>query len=239
MYKIRASYEFIVLLIVFLLVFMAASVWGVNQYTRLYFENRDLRAKIAGLSRALNEYDHQSQVLSQYQQLVHELGKVDRRESGGKTDGSATQEAVATPLAADKPPEPAAAEIAAREPNDPEVDAIRFSLTPDAGNTSVRYEFNLRKIAQGAEPVSGYLFVVLTRGDATPPTLVPYPDVPLKDGVPTDVKRGTRFSIRHGKMVQGKIDGLEEAAKFDKAWVLAFDEDGRIIMKKLLPPKGD
>jgi len=83
------------------------------------------------------------------------------------------------------------------------------------------------------------LFIILTNLKTDPPTRVVYPEVELKDGEPANYRRGIQFSIRHGKMVQGRIRGLTQASGFTEAHVCAYSEDGRLLMKKRLALEND
>jgi hypothetical protein len=250
MYTVDVSPKMLALGAVFFIIFVVLSVAVINRFTDLYLENQQLQLRVDRLAQTLEDYQYQSQVLTQYQKLVNELNKVDQKKgaadtpapekteevdeddsaaaNGEKTDqeiqpGDSVTETSANPM-----------ETALATPANPTLDVDKLSLVPNEGNASVRFQFTLKNIHPENKTVSGYLFIVLANGSTDPPRLAAYPDVALKEGSPADYKKGTLFSIKHGKTVKGQIDKLEQAVEYDQAWILAYSEEGELLMKKHL-----
>lgn len=254
-YSADVSGRFLLILFVFAAIFATAGVTAINRYVDLYFENQALKLKIARLSRSLDEYQFQSQVLNQYNQLVSELNKVEQNgpdtpgEAPGDqppaadgaqaaaeppADSTATAPAETAPadaVAQDNGPEPAA-EV--RTPENSPVDAVELNLTPENKNTVLNFKFRLSNVTETNKSIAGYLVVVLVNNKVDPPVLASYPDVSFKDGLPADYRQGTQFSISYGKTVRGKITKLTRAQDFTQAWIYVYSQDGKLILRKLL-----
>ena len=109
-----------------------------------------------------------------------------------------------------------------------------LSVNPESNDTAIRFQFHLRNIHPENKTVTGYLIVVLTNPNTTPPEMAAYPGVNLNEELQANYKKGTLFSIRHGKMVKGRVSNLTNAKDFTQAWVYVFSEKGEPLYKSLL-----
>ena len=250
MYSVDVSPKMLAVGGVFFLIFMVLSVAVINRFTDLYLENKKLLQRVERLTQTVDDYQYQSQVLTQYQKLVDELNKVDQKKdtveaeatkkglAGGEGVSAAPKDEPTGPVAqADGPTVETAADTMAAivpTPAQPPLDVEKLSLVPDEGTDTVSFQFILNNIDPKNKTISGYLFIVLTNSSTNPPRLAAYPEVELKDGLPADYKKGTLFSIRHGKTVKGQIEHLDKAIDYQHAWILAFSEGGELLMKKHL-----
>jgi hypothetical protein len=257
MYTTDLSPRLLILSLLFFIAFAVLGVTSINRYAALSLENEALEQKLADRERRLAQYaGRPRRVLEQYARLEDELNRSEQPGLEEVEQGEAQGDAEAAGRDADESaaeePEPSgrSEEAAAGDnppslyqnvtgdlgaPEKPPVDADRLSVMAGHDNKSLRFQYSLSNIDPGDDPVSGYLFLILANEDTNPPTTATYPEVELADGLPADFTKGTVFSIRHGKTVRGRFKGLENASGFDKAWVLAFDNEGRILMKKKLP----
>jgi hypothetical protein len=245
-FSMDISGRMILLTFLFAVVYVVFSVVIINRYWELKYEYRNLRQRAATLDRTLDEYQFQSQVLNQYHQLVQQLNQVE----DGEEPAPAEEKVAAVrpePVQESRPqtPAPAAPEedqsgVPGEEPpENPVVDAMELSLDPSRNGRSLSFRFRIANIHPDNKEVSGYLFVVVETLSEGLPHLAPYPEVELQDGDPADYRRGTAFSIKYGKSVRGRIDGLKKADEYTQAWVYIYDDDGELIMKKLLSTEND
>lgn len=242
-YRVNVSGRMLLFFFLFMLAFTILSVMVMNRYVKLYFEKQDLAAQLTEANRELKELQFGSQVLSQYKELAKVMDETEAKEA--KETETETQPPPPAPEEA-KPAEPEAAAPAAAETSAPEdtgpkppenspVDAVKLTLFAENNGSAVRFQYSLTNIHPDNKTVAGYLFIVLVNDKMNPPGLAPYPEVPLENGNPTDYKKGTAFSIRHGKTVRGVVDNLSDGANYNKGWVFAYSEEGELILKKLLP----
>lgn len=254
-YTTRVSGKLVLFAGLFLAVFIAFSVWVINNTLDIYFENQVLKVDLAAARKTLEEYQFQSQVLTQYNQLVTELENTDpdlknvapkeiEEEASGTVKKS---EAAMEPVVSesektmnDEDPARQEKDIVKTEagpqaPENPPVDAIQLTLRPERSNSSVSFQYNLRNITPDNEAVSGYVFFVLTNPGDDKGAPAVFPEVEFVNGQPSDYKKGTQFSIRHGKTVRGRLDGLNDAEKYNNAWVYAYSDEGELILKKNIP----
>ncbi len=255
-YSLDVSARFLVVFGLFALVFAVVAVLAINQYINLSYQNRELRARVDKLTRSLEEFQFQSQVLSHYNVLVSELNKVEQGKQG-KDALPGSQEAAApaagnagsTPSVTEPEPvddasdrnadEPAgqAEALAAAAPDTPEnppIDVTDFSVDPEKGGKALRFKLSLRNIDPGNKAVAGYLTLVLVNQKDNSAAVATYPEVDIKDGLPADFRKGTQFSISYGKTVRGRIEKLEDAGNFTEGWVFVYSQDGKILLKKNL-----
>jgi len=235
-YSADVSAKYLLVLLIFAMVFAVFAVLIINRYVDLYFESRELRHKTARLSRLVEEYKFQSQVLTQYNRLASELNKVEQKKP------------FSAPTSEPQTPEEEAvkAEVRTGEstikpelkiPDKPPVDAVNFSIKPEKNNTALSFQLELQNIHPANRNISGYLVVALVNAQVNPPRLAVYPEVEFKNGAPADYKKGTQFSISYGKIVQGQVDKLENAQDFNQAWVFIYDDEGKLLQYKLLKIK--
>ncbi|MFO7985534.1 MAG: hypothetical protein R6U38_06685 [Desulfatiglandaceae bacterium] len=67
---------------------------------------------------------------------------------------------------------------------------------------------------------------------STPPEYFTYPTLALKDGLPVNVEDGEYFRIRNYRTIRGQYSLESEAVAPDALKILAYDDSGRLIMKK-------
>lgn len=237
-YSADVSGRYLFLLAVFAVVFAVLSVMVINRFADLYFENQRLQRQVTRMTRTLDKREFQSQVVNQYHLLASELNKTDQKKQP-QAPGAGKVSASAPALVPTEPEEPAGAaeptqKTSPETPENPPVDAENLYLRAESGGRALRFRFHLRNIHPGNKTVTGYLFAILTNPGTSPATRAVYPEVELKDGEPVNYRRGIQFSIRHGKMVQGRISGITQASGFTEAHVCAYSEDGGLMMKKRL-----
>ncbi|MFH1135958.1 MAG: hypothetical protein V1816_07715 [Pseudomonadota bacterium] len=241
-YSVDISAGWLVFFFSFMACFTLLSILTINWAANLFWENKKLEDELRRTSRALEEYQFQSQVLYQYQQLVEELNK---------TEGSEKKEVAAKPVRPvteieqsaeeQEPPSSAGAGTATKAEgleNSP-IEALKLTVQAESDNAALRFQFSLRNVHPDNKGIGGYLFIVIANMKSNPPVLIPYPDVALANGDPVDYKKGTLFNIRYGKTVRGKVKNLTKAGDFTQAWIFAYSETGELILKSLLTAEHD
>ena len=241
-YSADASAGWLIFFFVFMASFTVLSVMAINWASDLFWENRDLKEQLRRTTRALEEYQFQSQVLFQYQQLVEELNKTEvSNEDKPLVEAAKPETEIEQSAEEQEPVGEEEAGLAAKNEGvgTSPIEASKLTVQSENGNTALRFQFSLRNVHPDNKGVSGYLFIVMANTKTDPPVLIPYPDVDLENGDPVNYKKGTLFSIRYGKTVRGKVKNLSNASDFSQAWVFAYSEDGELILKSLLTAQND
>ncbi len=92
--------------------------------------------------------------------------------------------------------------------------------------------FKLINRFKGNKNHSGYIFLIASNNEIIPGLYSSWPLAELLAGMPKDYKKGYRFSIRYLKNIKGRINQPEAGPKFNRVDLIAYSEDGNILMKK-------
>jgi len=126
-------------------------------------------------------------------------------------------------------------ETAAAKDKRPPVSVSDLVLHPDELNHSISFSFNLRKLNEKIDLVSGYLIIVLKSRQINPPRLVVFPSsIKIINGAPSNFRRGQQFAIRYGKMVKGVIKRIKNPKSFNTATIFAYSFQGELLLKKTI-----
>jgi len=89
--------------------------------------------------------------------------------------------------------------------------------------------FRLARAKPDRRQLAGYLFIIAATA-SDPPRFWTYPkQVPLKDGVPVDHKRGWAFKVRNYRMFEGNFS-IGSAETPSLLSILAYDTSGELIL---------
>jgi len=108
-----------------------------------------------------------------------------------------------------------------------EFDVTRINLGLD-----FEFSFNLINRSSGKHTLAGYIFVVASNNEVKPEIYESWPRVENLSGMPKDFKKGTKFAIRYMRNVKGRINQPDIGPKFNRVDLIAYSEDGNIIMKR-------
>ena len=108
-----------------------------------------------------------------------------------------------------------------------EFDVRRLNLDLD-----FEVSFKLINRSGRTEKMLGYLFIVAGNSEVVPQVFAAWPPVSVVSGIPEDYKKGTDFAIRYLKPVKGRISQPDIGSKFNRVDVLAYSDDGKLLMKK-------
>ncbi len=92
--------------------------------------------------------------------------------------------------------------------------------------------FKLINRTQGKKKITGYLYVIASNNDVKPEIYCPWPPVKLISGIPNDFKKGSKFAISYLKHIKCRIDQPAIGSKFNRVDLIAYSDDGNIIMKR-------
>ena len=109
-----------------------------------------------------------------------------------------------------------------------------FIVKKARSNKDLLVRFDIRKISNKPGDVAGRIFTVLRPGNASEEQLLVVPSTPLKNGIPSEYKKGQYFSIAHFKPVKFKIKNQESPDFFKKASIFIFNDKEELIFEKLI-----
>jgi len=106
----------------------------------------------------------------------------------------------------------------------------QFTITKDGGGLLV--QFDIRNSSNSLGDVSGRIFVILKPDNNFEDQWLVVPAAPLKNGVPSEYKKGQYFSIAHFKPVRFKITNKDDPGFFKKASIFIFNEQADLIFQQ-------
>jgi hypothetical protein len=112
------------------------------------------------------------------------------------------------------------------------VDINDLKATRDGSTLHVSFRIFNKQTDE--EPIGGYIFVLASVKDSEKSEVWIYPNTPIKDGVPVDYRKGTRFFIQRFRTIAGTytlnkvIDGPLILQ------LLVFDRNGILILRKMI-----
>jgi len=110
----------------------------------------------------------------------------------------------------------------------------KFTVKKDGRNGDLLVRFDIRNISTESGDVSGRIFTVLKPGNDSEDQWLVVPTAALKDGVPSEYKKGQYFSIAHFKPVKFRIKNQADPNFFSKASIYIFNEQAQLIFEKLI-----
>ncbi len=125
------------------------------------------------------------------------------------------------------PPQPPA-QLLPPEPHSSDMVGVRnIRIQKKGGNLVVR--FQVSKKAEGAEPLAGYLTLVVRGQRAGKPWVEAWPPMRLTPlGRPLNFRRGTPFSVQRFREIKAKF--VLGDKKFSRLEFLVFSKDGELML---------
>jgi hypothetical protein len=108
-----------------------------------------------------------------------------------------------------------------------ELEVRRFNLELDFD-----VSFKLINATGDSRKLSGFVFIVASNTEVVPSIYAAWPQVDIVSGMPGDFRKGLEFSIRSLKKVNGRITQPSIGPKFNRVDLIAYSDDGNIVMKK-------
>jgi len=112
----------------------------------------------------------------------------------------------------------------------------KFTVVNDAESGDVLVRFDIRNISTEPGDVSGRIFTLLKPDNGPEDKWLVVPASQLKNGIPSDYKKGQYFSIAHFKPVKFRIKNQTAAGPgfFKKASIFIFNTNGELIFQKAI-----
>jgi len=110
----------------------------------------------------------------------------------------------------------------------------KFAVTREGANGDLLVRFDIRNMSDKPEGVSGRIFTILKPENRPQEDWLVVPVAPLKDGVPSQHKRGQYFSIAHFKPVKFRIENQKGPKFYKKASIYIFNEEGELMFESLI-----
>lgn len=114
------------------------------------------------------------------------------------------------------------------------VDLEKFTVIKDGETGDLLVRFDIRNISKEAGDVSGRIFIVLKPDNDFEEQFLVVPKSVIKDGVPTEYRKGQYFSIASFKPVKFRIKHPGDSDFYKKASVFVFNEQADLIFEKLI-----
>ncbi len=112
------------------------------------------------------------------------------------------------------------------------IDIEKFSVTKDRTNGDLLVRFDIRNISNEPGDVSGRIFTVLKPDNNNEDQWLVEPASSLKNGIPSEYKKGQYFSITNFKPVKFIIKSQAGPDFFKKASIIIFNEQSDLIFEK-------
>lgn len=126
------------------------------------------------------------------------------------------------------------AETALKLPSKKKVAIEKFTVTRDHDNGDLLVRFDIRNTSLVPGDVSGRIFTVLKPESDDDGQWLVVPPSSLKEGIPSERRKGQYFSIAHFKPVKFRIKNQADPQFFKKASIFIFDTQGELMFHKLI-----
>ena len=211
----------------FLLIYLPVSILVINQWVGL---RREVTVQQQEIDRLGVELARAERTLFKFQQHVTLLESyIDSLESGEEQRAAvrATDETAAR--AAEEQPEAPREETAPPEPVVRGLVGVE-QMAIEREEDAVQVSFNLTNVAEGGEPVSGYVHILASGKENGSPWWDLYPRGEVaEDGIPESYRRGLPFIIQRFKPIQGRFSPGPGRGLPDAVRVVVYDDTGRLI----------
>ncbi len=222
-YSIKTRLMPLLLLIFGFFGIIALTVISIANYVHVYQQITDAEQMIGTLEKDLAELKEQNREAVQYKQWADAI--IYRRTHYDDITGKGTMTAGQNSRAGEVPgsdikPKSSLLDI-------DEFDVRRLNLELD-----FEVSFKLINRSNGRKKLSGYLHIVASNNDVKPDIYSSWPPGELLSGMPQDYKKGSKYAISYLKQVKGRINQPDIGSKFNRVDVIAYSEDGNIVLKK-------
>ena len=109
-----------------------------------------------------------------------------------------------------------------------------FIVKNARSNNDLLVRFDIKKISNKSGDVAGRIFIVLSPDNASEDQKLVVPSTTLKNGIPSNYKRGQYFSIARFKPIKFRIKNQAAPDFFTKATIFIFNDQEELIFEKLV-----
>lgn len=110
----------------------------------------------------------------------------------------------------------------------------KFAVIRNKLGKDLSVRFDIRNISKDQGDVSGRIFTILKPDSGIENEWLVVPAVALKNGIPSEHKKGQYFSIAHFKPVKFRIKSEIDPDFYKKASIFIFNSEGELIFEKLI-----
>ena len=110
----------------------------------------------------------------------------------------------------------------------------KFTVTKDGNSEDLLVRFDIRNISNEPGDISGRIFTILKPDNKYEDQWLIVPTATLKNGVPSEYKKGQYFSIAHFKPVKFRIKNQADSDFFKIASIFIFNNQGNLVFEKLI-----
>jgi hypothetical protein len=204
------SSRLVLLVSLFLLFYIVATIYITNKFFDIYGENKILADENAELSRELIKTKKSLERSEQHVALL------DDYLNEGK---ELSQE-----------PEPPVDYTESPSPKIVDIDEIKVKRDISMINVT----FRIVNRQSNEEPIGGYIFVLASPKDSDQSEVWVYPSSPLKDGLPVNYRKGLRFLIQRFKTIRSQYTLSRSINEPIVLRILVYNRDGLLILKKVV-----
>jgi uncharacterized coiled-coil protein SlyX len=194
----------------FLLIYIAGTIFFTNAFFNLYRINKIQTHEISELNKKLAKKTKSLEKSKQHIALLNDYIKDEKEQS----------------------PETAASKDYTESSMPKLVDIEDLKVKRDRANIST--DFKIVNKQSEDEPIGGYLFVVASIKDTKGTEASSYPSSLFKDGQPVNYKKGLRFFIQRFKSISITFTLSKSIDKPLILEILVYDRDGKLILKKVV-----
>lgn len=201
---------------------VAVTIFSGAAYITINRQNADLKDSVLKLQAAVQRLQQENHEAALYKKWADAIiyRRFNYEDSAGKGATPPLPSAPAVEMKTETPDERSSLDI-------DEFDVRRINLDFD-----FEVSFKLINRSPSSKRLSGYLYIIALNTEVKPEIYAAWPLTEIVAGMPKDFKKGSTFSINYLKHVKGRIDQPDLGPKFNRVDVIAYNEDGNIMMKR-------
>jgi hypothetical protein len=211
-----------VMIVVLLIGFVSVATFSFSGYWHLFQENKMFKVQITEQEKALKDLTEESKESALYKKWADNI--IFRRLNFKDATGSVSNVVPENTLDGEIPSK--------SSQRYPLLDIDEFAIRRINLDLDFEVSFKLINRSRGIRKISGYIYFIAGNSEVVPVIYDSWPKVEILDGMPQDYKKGEKFSIRYMKNIKGRMRQPDIGPKFNRVDLIAFSEDGKVIMKK-------
>lgn len=220
-YSFKMRLFVLIILILLFIAMTAATYITTSRYLSLYQKNSALKTALKKTEQSIRNLEAEKKEALLYGKWADRI--IYRRTHNGEKQYSDDTQQQLTPA-------PAADNESGQDNNVLGIDSIKITRI----NLEKDFDYSFRLVNTGSKNIkkSGFLFIIASNSSTRPIHATSTPETALSDGRPIEYKKGFPYSIRFLKNISGRIHQPDIGEKYDLFTVLAYSDDGDILMEK-------
>lgn len=222
----RVSSKLIFWLLLFLGLYVGASVLAINQY---FIELRAQKTQAALMMQLQKDIgETRKELFRSRQQLAMLQDHILKNSPEGM---EASESNTVSSIRREEPPSQEKAGDHSGDEGRKSIVGVRELSVRKAG-TELAVAFRLVNLVGRNDPLRGYAHLIVTARGSDPPQIWTYPKVALREDAPMDFKSGYLFSIRNYMNIKAQIFLNTETDNPTNIRLLVYDETGELIFNR-------